>query len=544
MNTRFHPLSTALAIALVSALPAGAQVPGDVPFIDGLGDHHYAISTQVPAAQQYFDQGLRLYYAFNHAEAIRAFEQAARLDPQCAICHWGIALAHGPNINSPIDETRGVAAHAALTKAQSLQASASEAERTLIDALATRYASPPPAERAALDSAYARAMGELVRRYPADAEIATLHAEALMDLRPWQYWTEGGQPQPGTDVILANLERVIEGNPRHPGACHFYIHAVEEVQPQRAVPCAERLAALMPGAGHLVHMPGHIYIRVGRYVDAIEANVHATHADESYISDIRPGAGIYTIGYYPHNYDFLAFAASMAGRRAQAIEAAGKMPGLMPTEMLGTPGMDFMQHHITRPLQIGVRFERWEELLAAPAPAENLLHAQVMWRYARGRALVATGDAAGAEEQLAAIRQIIESGATEEMRLEFNSAHDVEMIAARVLAGRIAAAQGNHDDAISHLREAARIEDSMVYGEPPEWTVPVRQDLGEVLLAAGRAAEAEQAYREDLERFPDNGWSLHGLALALRAEGRAADADAAMEAYRRAWEGADAADMM
>lgn len=515
-----------------------------VPLYSDLGDHHYAISSRVPRVQEYFDQGLRLYYGFNHAEAIRAFEQAARLDPECAMCYWGIALAYGPNINAPMDSAAGVAAYQAIQRARAAQEGSTEVERALIAALGTRYAEVPPADRAALDSAYARAMGELAEQQPDDAEIATLHAEARMDLRPWQYWTADGAPQPGTDEILTNLERVIERNPRHPGACHFYIHAVEEVQPARALPCAERLAALMPGAGHLVHMPGHIYIRVGRYLDAIEANVHATHADESYISDQRPGAGIYTLAYYPHNYDFLAFAASMAGRRQQALEAARKIPTLLPKEMLGAPGMDFMQHHLTGPLQVAVRFGEWDEILAAERPPENLVHAGAMWHYARGRALLARGDVAGAEEHLAGVRAARQSPATEGMRLAVNQARRVEGIAEEVLAGHVEAAKGNHEAAVEHLREAARLEDELVYVEPPDWTVPVRQELGQVLLDAGRAEEAEQAFREDLERFPDNGWSLHGLSEALQAQGRSAEAEEAMAAYRRAWDGADAMDMM
>ncbi|HEX6070102.1 MAG TPA: tetratricopeptide repeat protein [Longimicrobiaceae bacterium] len=544
---RLPSLSLALLVPLLASVaPLPAQDPQDgyaaaaaVPLYDNLGDHHYAISSTVPEVQAYFDQGLRLYYAFNHAEAIRAFTRATQLDPQCAICHWGIALALGPNINAPQDSASAVAAHAAITRAQAVAAGASERERALIQALAVRYAAVPPADRAALDSAYARAMGEVARQHPEDAEVATLHAEALMDLRPWRYWTEAGEPQPGTETVLANLEKVIAANPRHPGACHFYIHAVEEVQPARALPCAERLAALMPGAGHLVHMPGHIYIRVGRYADAIEANMHATHADETYIQDQRPGAGIYTLGYYPHNYDFLAFAASMAGRRRQAVDAATKIPQLLPREMLGAPGMDFMQHHLTRPLQVHARFAEWDAILASPAPPEGLVHARAMWHYARGRARVARGDPGGAETELAQLRALAQSPATEGMRLEFNEARPVEAIAAEVLAGHIAAARGNHAEAVARLQEASRHEDGLVYGEPPEWTVPVRQELGAVLLAAGRPAEAERAFREDLERFPDNGWSLHGLAAALRAQGRTSDADEAMARYRRAWEGAD-----
>ena len=491
---------------------AGAPAPeaSSVPLYDDLGDHHYPISSRVPQVQQYFDQGLRLYYGFNHAEAIRAFEEAARLDPECAICHWGVALALGPNINLPMDSAAAVAAYAAVERAQALAEHGSEVEQALIEALATRYTADAPPERAALDSAYANAMEALTRRYPDDPEIATLHAESRMDLRPWRYWTEEGEPQPGMAEVFASLEQVIERNPRHPGACHFYIHAVEERQPERALPCAERLAALMPGAGHLVHMPGHIYIRVGRYEDAIQANLHATHADETYIADQRPGAGVYTLGYYPHNYDFLAFAAAMLGDQEQAVGAARRMPDLIPAEMLGAPGMDFLQHHLTRHLQIDVRFSLWDDILAVEAPPENLVHARAMWEYARGRALVERGDLEGAEASLEAVRTAIAAPETAEMGLEFNAARDVETIAAEVLAGYIASARGEHDAAVRHLREAVRVEDSLVYGEPPEWTVPARQDLAAILLAAGREEEARQAYAEDLERFPRNVWSMRG----------------------------------
>jgi tetratricopeptide (TPR) repeat protein len=542
------PIHATLLACTLLAAPAAAQhqhgaapvaAGGGVPLYDNLGTHHYAVSSRVPGVQAYFDQGLRLYYAFNHAESARAFSEAARLDPECAICHWGVAMTYGPNINAPIDSAGSAAAHAHARQALAHQAHASETERGLIRALALRHAAVPPADRAPLDSAYARAMGELAARWPDDDEIATLHAEAMMDLRPWQYWTRDGRPQPGTEAMLAGLERVIARNPDHPGACHFYIHAVEAVQPERAVACAERLAALMSGAGHLVHMPGHIYVRVGRYADAIRANEHATHADETFIRDQRPGAGIYTVGYVPHNFDFLAFAASMAGRREQSLQAARTMPGLMPEEMLRAPGMSFMQHHLTRHLQVLARFGMWDEILAVPAPPEDLVHARAMWAYARGRALAARGDVAGAQAQLAAIRAAAANPATEGMRLEFNQARPVLAIAGHVLAGHIDAARGSHDAAVAHLRAAAEAEDALVYGEPPEWTVPVRQELGAVLLAAGRPAEAEAAFRQDLARFPENGWSLHGLATALRAQGRTAEAAQAEARFRTAWAGAD-----
>jgi tetratricopeptide (TPR) repeat protein len=312
----------ACAVVLVThAACDGAQadrVPA--PLYDDLGAHGYAVQTTDPEAQRYFDQGMRLYYAFNHAESIRSFEEAAAIDPSCAMCYWGIALAYGPNINAPIDSASSVAAHEAVQKA--VQAAPSDArERALIEALATRYSATPPADRAPLDSAYSRAMGDVARQYPDDLEIATLYAESVMDLSPWNYWTNG-QPRAQTNEILAHLENVIMQNPQHPGACHFYIHAVEAAQPDRAVACAERLASLMPGAGHIVHMPAHIYIRVGRWADAIRANEHAVHTDESYISDQQPAPGVYTMGYYPHNYHFLSFAAFMAGQAEQAIGAA------------------------------------------------------------------------------------------------------------------------------------------------------------------------------------------------------------------------------
>jgi len=508
-----------------------------VPLYDNLGDYHYAITTRAPLAQRYFDQGLRLYYAFNHAEAIRAFNEGARLDPECAMCYWGIALAHGPNINAPMDAAAGRAAYAAIRKA--LQLEAPVRERALIGALAARYAPLPPDGRAALDSAYALAMKQVVELHPEDLEARTLYAESLMDLSPWQYWNRDGSPREHTAELLGQLERVMSANPSHPGANHFYIHAVEAVQPERALAAAERLANLMPGAGHLVHMPGHIYIRVGRYLDAIKANEHAVHADETYIRDQRPAFGIYVAGYYPHNYDFLAFAASMIGRREQAIAATEKIASLAPREMLREPGMTFLQHHLTKHLQMKVRFGRWDEILKAPPPPEDLPHARAMWHYARGRALAAQGKLRRAATELARVRATAKDSAVASQRLEFNTSGALLGIAAEVLAGHLAAAEGDFSHATEHLREAARQEDKLVYGEPPEWAVPVRQELGRVLLKAGLAAEAEQAFRADLKRFPDNGWSLYGLALALRARNSASEAEAMMERFRKVWASAD-----
>jgi tetratricopeptide (TPR) repeat protein len=511
-----------------------------VPLYDNLGNHRYAITTRRPLAQRYFDQGLRLYYAFNHAEAIRAVREAARLDPQCAMCYWGIALAHGPNINLPMDSASGVAAFRAVRQAQTLARHVTPKEGALIGALARRYAEVPPPERAALDSAYARAMRKVVERFPADLEARTLYAEALMDLSPWKYWDKDGSPRPHTGELLDHLERVLVSDSLHPGANHFYIHAVEAVDPERALPMAERLADLMPGAGHLVHMPGHIYVRVGRYRDAIRANQHAVHADETWIRDQQPDLGVYTVGYYPHNYDFLAFAASLIGRSEQAIKAAEKLVSLVPDEMLRQPGLTFLQHHRTRHLQLKVRFRRWDEILQAPAPAAGLPHARAMWHYARGRALAVRGDVAAAEESLARVRATSRDSAVAPLRLDFNTSGQVLGIAAEVLAGHVAHARGDEAAAVHRLRTAARLEDELTYGEPPDWTVPVRQELGVILLEAGRPAEAEAVFREDLRRFPENGWSLYGLAEALREQGKTVRAAEVERRFQVKWKGADA----
>ena len=530
-------LMTLLAAAISPACKKAA--PPVVPLIDNLGDHHYAISSKVSLTQRYFNQGLRLYYAFNLAESRRAFEEAARQDPNCAICYWGVALSYGPNINAPLDRDSALAAYQALQKALPLQQHASEKEKALIHTLVSRYTANPPEDRAALDKAYADAMRDFAARYPDDLEGATLYAESLMNLGPWNYWAPDGTPREYTPEMLKQLERVIAASPNHPGANHFYIHAVEAVQPERAVVAAERLAALIPGAGHIVHMPGHIYIRVGRYADAIAANEHAVHADETYIQDQRPAPGPYTLGYYPHNYDFLAFAASLVGRSKQALGSTEKMLTLVPEDMVRQPGMSFAQHHLTRHLQMKIRFARWDDILKTPEPPADFLHARAMWNYARGRALAAQGKVADAEKVLAAVRAAAADQKLAPMRLEFNTSGQVLGLASEVLAGHIASAKKDFRAAITHMREAVRREDSFNYGEPPEWTIPVRQEFGVILLQARQGSGAEKIFREDLKRFPDNGWSLHGLEQALRAQGRGAQADEVAAQFQKAWASSD-----
>ena len=525
------------AALLLAALPG--RTADSVPLYTNLGNHQHAITTSVPRAQEYFNQGMRLVFGFNHGEAIRAFREAQRLDPACAMCFWGEALAYGPHVNAPMDSAGAVGAWTALERAVALAPKSPPAERAYIAALQRRYAANPPAVRAPLDSAYAREMGQLVARYPDDLDAATLYAEALMDLRPWAYWKKDGTPYPQTDIIMRQLERVLARNPNHPGACHYYIHAVEAVAPEKAVPCAERLATLMPGAGHMVHMPGHIYIRVGRWSDAINANVHAVHADESYIASERP-SGLYPVGYYPHNYHFLSFAATMAGRSEVAIEAAKKLVENVPVEVVRqVPPFEQL-----RPYDVLVltRFGRWDAVLAAPLPPPDLRVTTGLVYYARGVAHAAKGHWTEAQAALDTVK-LIAAGTNPADQTAMTSGEGenktVMDIAQHALMGEIAYRQGKLDDAIAHFREAARLEDSFNYVEPPQWYYPVRATLGAILLKAGKPADAEAVYREDLRRFPENGWSLFGLEASLRAQGKNGEADGVRGRRQKAWSSAD-----
>ena len=527
---QLHPL-----LVILAAL--GGSSRDTVPLYTDLGDYHVPITTPVSLAQQYFDQGMRLLYAFNHGEAIRSFNHAAQLDPRCAMCYWGVAYAYGPHVNAGMDSAAGIAAYQALEQARVRLRHASPREQAYIGALATRYTPVPPAARAALDSAYAASMGEVVRRYPADLDAATLYAEALMDKRPWNYWDKKtGEPYPGTREIVSQLERVLRSDPRHPGACHYYIHAVEAVAPEKAVSCAERLAALMSGAGHLVHMPGHIYIRVGRYADAIAANEHAVHADQVFIEGQKP-QGLYPLAYYPHNHHFLAFAATLTGRSALAIEAAKRTGATTPVE--AAKQVPFLEPYLQYPYLTLVTFGRWDELLAIPLPPPDLAYSRGMAQYARGVALAATRRFAQAQAALDTLKQISDSGTRGYASAGWTTPSTNLQIATHALLGEIAARRGALAEGIAHFRQAMKIEDDQLYTEPPDWYYPIRHSLGAVLLQAGRAVEAERLYREDLKRFPENGWSLFGLAQALRAQGKSAEAADVDARFVRAWAGAD-----
>jgi tetratricopeptide (TPR) repeat protein len=511
----------------------GAAAP---PLFKGLSTWRHKVTTSSPQAQQYFDQGLRFIYGFNHDEATRSFKEAARLDPNCAMAYWGIAFTLGPNYNLPTDPERAKAAYEATQKAVARAPQVSEKERAYIDAIAKRYVADPSADRKALDVAFADAMREVAKRYPDDLDAATLFAESMMNLRPWDLWTADGNPQPGTEEIVATLESVLKRNPDHLGAIHYYIHAVEAShQPERAERYADRLGKVAPGAGHLVHMPSHIYMRIGRYKDANVSNARAAKVDEDYL-ETHNVQGVYRIMYYPHNVHFQWAAASMEGRSKEALKAARKLVSQMSVEFVKQmPMVEFVPPTLVFGL---ARFGKWEEILQQPAPAADLQYTTGMWHYARGLAFAATKRTDEAVKEHMKVAEIAEAMPTDRL-VGQNSAAALLGVASRTLAGEIAARQGKTDEAISTLEEAVRMQDALKYEEPPPWYFPVRQSLGAVLLTAGHAEDAEQVYRKDLQVNPHNGWSLYGLAQSLRAQKKAKAAAAVEKRFRKAWARAD-----
>lgn len=509
------------------------------PRLQNLGDHTFPVTTSSPQAQLFINQGLNLSYGFNHAEAARAFMEAARLDPECAMAYWGHALVLGPNINAPMNPEDEPRAYELVQKALSLSPKAGERERAYIEALSVRY-SGKPEDREAGDRAYAAAMRDLHMRYPADLDAATLFAEALMDLRPWSYWSRDGRPYPGTLEAIEALEGVLARNPHHPGANHLYIHMFEDPDPKRAEGAADRLLHAMPGAGHMVHMPSHIYVRVGRYRDAAEANRLAILADEDYIAQCR-AQGIYPLGYYPHNIHFLWMASSLLGDSAEAIGSARKTASQVPVEALDS--LPFLQGFLVVPYYALVRFGKWDEMLAEPKPSFEGPFTMGIWRYARGVALTAKGRLEEAREELDELEKILRDPALDEMPASFsaNSARAILRIAPEILAGELAAKNGDFDVAVAHLERAVRYEDSLIYTEPPDWHYPVRHSLAAVLLEAGRAEEAEVVYWDDLKKNSDNGWALFGLLQALEAQGKVEEARFVETRFRKAWAHADVA---
>jgi tetratricopeptide (TPR) repeat protein len=533
-----------------SASVSAPVVPGIVgaTLLDGLGDYHFAITSAKPDpvkrdVQRWFDQGLMLTYGFNHDAAERSFLRATELDPDCAMCWWGASLVLGPHVNAAMDPANNAAAWTRLQKAIALAPKATPREQAFIKALSARYAGNAPEDRKALDAAYVESTGKLTAQFPDDLDAATFHAEAMMDTQPWDYYDAKLQPKGHTTQIVSTLESVIKRNPDHPGALHLYVHAVEASDdPQRGVAAADHLRTLIPGSGHLVHMPAHIYSRVGRWHDAVLANQVAIEADDAYLAVCRGNTkGVYPLGYVPHNHHFLWFASSMEGTQALAKSAAEQTAKRTDLpDLMRQPGFAGLQQYWLTPWFQRVRFGRWDEIVDAPNPAPDLPYVTAIWHYAQGMAAVRQQRLDDADQHLKELAKRAADPVMDTLTMwdRYPLAHAAR-IAERTLAAELSTSRGDRAAGIAAMREAVVIEDQIPYDEPPGWHAPTRQTLGALLLAAGQPAEAETAYREELKRNPDNGWSLYGLAESLRAQKREAEAKDADARFAKAWQNAD-----
>jgi len=525
------------APAPVVAAPVGATL------IPGLGNHPFPITTSNPEAQRWFNQALMLTFGFNHDAAERSYLKAAELDPDCAMCWWGAALVLGPHVNAAMDPANNPTAWTRLQKAIALAPKATAREQAFIRALSARYAEKPPEDRKPLDAAYVEATRKLAKELPDDLDAATFHAEAMMDTQPWDYYDAKLQPKGHTAEIVSTLESVIKRNPDHAGALHLYVHAVEaSADPQRGAAAADHLRALIPGSGHLVHMPAHIYSRVGRWHDAVLANQVAIKADDAYLAVCRGNTkGVYPLGYVPHNHHFLWFASSMEGTQALAKSAADQTANRtnLP-ELMRQPGFAGLQQYWLTPWFYRVRFGRWDEIVGVENPAPDLPYVTAIWHYAQGMAAVRQKRLDDADKHLKELAKGAADPVLETLTMwdRYPLTHAAR-IAERTLAGELATARGDRAAGIAALREAATIEDKIPYDEPPGWHAPTRHTLGVMLLEAGQPAEAEAAYREELKRNPDNGWSLYGLAQSLRAQKREAEAKEVDDRFAKAWQNAD-----
>jgi tetratricopeptide (TPR) repeat protein len=533
----FHGIIVFSALALADTIARTAEEP----LFDGLGSYSRKITTDSPKAQRYFNQGLAFLHGFNHGAAIRSFQEAARLDPECAMAHWGIALANGPHINYPlVPPPAAELAWKELELARKYEAKASPVERALIDALAKRYANPQPQDRVPLDQAYADAMREVWKAYPNDPDVGVFFAEAMMDLRPWDQWTPAGQAEPGTDEILATLDAVIRLNPKHPFANHLYIHAVEaSPNPERADVAAERLRTLQPGVAHNVHMPSHIDIRRGRWPQAITSNLKAVEADRRYRQVFGKPKGLVPL-YAAHNRHMLAYVAMMTGQRQLAMKHIRAMVAELPADFLKEYAM-ITEGFVAMPLEVLVRFGRWDEILAEPSQfADYMPFTRAFHHAARAIAYAAKGDVANARKAQAIYLERAKLVPKEDFVWGNNSCEAILSVATPMLEGEILIAEGKTEDGIAQLRAAVTAEDALKYDEPPGWLIPVRHSLGAVLMRSGRFADAELVYREDLARLPDNGWSLFGLAETLRALNKNPDEVATTtEKFKKIWAKAD-----
>jgi len=510
------------------------------PLFKDLGTFNYPITTNSELAQKYFNQGVVFSYGFNHQEAFRSFQEVARLDTNAAMAYWGMALVLGPNINLPMDNSTVKTAYDAIQKAISLIDNESQKEKDWIMALLKRYAKEPPKDRSPLDSAYADAMRKLSAKYPDDIDIKTMFAESLMDQHPWDFWLKDGTPKPWTPEIISTLESTLQQKPDHIGANHLYIHATEASQnPQRALVCADRLKNLVPGAGHLVHMPAHIYIRTGRYHEGSLANERAVKSDEEYLAQCHQ-EGFYPLGYYPHNYHFLWATATMEGDSKTAINAALKVSSKPPDSLLEVCDFMTLQHFVIIPLYAYVTFGKWDEILKYPEPPKTRPYVNGIWHYARGMAFMAKNNFTEAEKELAMLDILKKNENVEKFIIAgINSAGTLLKIGYEVLAGEIEAKKNNNSLALKHLNKAVEIENTLRYDEPPTWFSPAKLNLGAVLIQAGKYTEAEKIYLQHLKEYPENGWALYGLYQALVKEKKNTEAADIQKRFTQAWKYAD-----
>jgi len=529
-----------VTFGLAVALAGTGIVNGKEPIFDGLGSYTRTVTTDSPRAQRYFNQGLAFYHGFNHGEAIRSFQEAARLDPKCAMAHWGIALACGPHINLPlVPPPAAELAWKELKLAQENAQHASPVERDLIEALSRRYANPQPEDRAPLDQAYADAMRKVWQNYPNDQDVGVLFAEAMMDLRPWNQWTPEGQANPGTYEILATLQAILKLDPKHPFANHLYIHAVEaSPHPERAATAANRLRTLQPGVAHNVHMPSHIDIRCGRWQEAVDTNIKAVEADRRYRKIAGPPVGFINV-YVAHNRHMLAYAAMMTGQSALAMKHIRAMVAQLPADFLKENAL-LAEGFVAMPMEVMVRFGMWNEILAESDDyADYMTATRAFHHAARAIAYAAKGDPENARKEQAVFLEKAKLVPKEET-LGNNTAVDLLALAQHMTEGEILIRENKLDAGIAELREAIKLEDALKYDEPPGWLIPIRHSLGATLMQNGRYAEAEQVYREDLARLPDNGWSLYGLSESLRAQKKSPEeAKTTMKKFQKVWDKAD-----
>ncbi len=522
--------------------PAPApEAPVGATLLEGLGSYRASFSPANPAVAKWFDQGLSLAYGFNHDAAERSFLKATEQDPNCAICWWGAALVLGPHVNATMDPANNGKAWMRVQKAQSL--AVSPVEKAYIKALSARYTEQPPEDRKPLDEAYAEAMERLVQQFPDDMDGVTLYAESLMNLQPWDYYDAQQQIKGNTGEFVKALEHVIKRMPDHPGALHLYIHAVEASStPGRGVAAADRLRELLPGSGHLVHMPAHIYTRVGRYHDAVIANQKAIAADNTYLAACTPAPGVYPLGYVPHNHHFLWWASSMEGASGQALAAAEETAkrAWIP-DLIKTPGFEFLQDFWVTPIKAKVRFARWRDIANTPKPPDDLPYPQAIWHFGQGMAAAAQGRPDEAQKHWSELARAAADPMFEKFMVGPQHALSRTLkVAERVLAGEVAAGRKDYKAAIAALEQAVKEEDANAYFEPPLWHHPTRHTLGTLLLRAGKPGQAEKIFREDLKRNHNNGWSLDGLARSLKAQGKKKESAKVESRLRIAWRHADA----